>query len=332
MSNFMTTTGTFEQAMDASVRALFDTSSLNEYNNISGLELFREYDPDVPEAKLSVLSGPGRGTLTLETQAYGSNDRYKGYAMEVRLDKFTSLLEYSEEAKHFLQKAQVSKQATDVNMAVESAVQALYENWNEEIAKVFYLGFGTTNLIGGDGVALFSEAHPTRKSGVGNQANTFGTGSTHKAFTAATLVEGIDKMSRLKDNNGVQFARPKNIEVVCSHELSSTVIQAIESMYGPTTANLGLNIGSSVFLKKRGVNVGVTVLPNIPSAYQNYWFLVDKDRSRKMAARAVAWRPRVASDVTVQNGTQSYACSTLFGHHWGHFGWVFGSKGDGTAI
>jgi len=333
MSYIMTTSGTFSQAVDASVRAIFETSSLNEYNRVSGRELFREYSPDVTEAQISTLSGPGRGTLTLESQAYGINDKYKGYAMSVRLDKFSSLLEYSEETLHFLEKAQTSKQAMEISSATEGAVQALFQNWNEEIAKTFYLGFGTTNLTGGDGVALFSESHPTRKSGVGNQANTFGTGSTHKALTSASLVEAVDAMSRFKDHNGVQMTRPRNLRIVCSHELSSTAIQAIHSAYGPSTANLGLNQASKDFMALRGVmSLEVVVLPDIPYAYRNYWFLVDLDRVQKMAFRAVAWMPRIASDSEVRNGTRAYACSTLFGHQWGHWGWVFGSKGDGSAI
>lgn len=333
MSYLMTTSGTFSQAVDASVRALFQTSELNEYNQISGLELFREYSPDVPEAKATTITGPGRGSLTLEGQAYADNDRYKGYPMTLRLDKFTSMLSFTEESVHFLQQAQSAKQAMELSSAVDNAVQALYENWNEEIQKVFTLGFGTTNLTGGDGVALFSEAHPTRKSGVGNQANTFGTGSTHKAFSADNLVEALDKMARFKDHNGVQFRKPRRVRVVCSNELSSTVIKAIDSIYGPNTANLGLNTASGSFLAKRGItDIQPLVLPNIPTAYQNYWFLVDLDRAQKMAYRAVAWRPRLATEMEIANGTSKNACSTLFGHQWGHWAWAFGSKGDGSAI
>jgi hypothetical protein len=329
----MTTSGTFSQAVDASVRALFTTGELNQYNELSGLELFREFSSDVPEAKASTISGPGRGSLTLETQPYAQNDRYKGYSMTLRLDKFTSLLSFSEEAMHFLAKAQSSKQAMELNDSVDNAVLALYENWNEEHAKVFYLGFGTTNLTGGDAVALFSEAHPTRKSGVGNQANTFGTGDTHRVFSAANLVDAIDKMARFKDHNGVQFRRSRRLRVVCSPEISSTVIQAIDSIYGPSTANLGLSTASSSFLAKRGItDIQPTVLPNIPTAYKNYWFVVDLDRAQKMAYRAVAWRPRMASDTEVENGTMNNACSTLLGFHWGHWAWCFGSKGDATSI
>ncbi len=329
----MTTSGTFSQAVDASVRALFTTAELNEYNNLSGLELFREYSPDVPEAKASTISGPGRGSLTLESHPYAQNDRYKGYPMTLRLDKFTSLLSFTEESMHFLSKAQSSKQSMELSDAVDNAVLALFENWNEEHAKVFYLGFGTTNLTGGDAVALFSEAHPTRKSGVGNQANTFGSGDTHRVFSAANLVDAIDKMARFKDHNGVQFRRSRRLRVVCSPELSSTVIQAIDSIYGPNTANLGLSTASSSFLAKRGITeIMPTILPNIPTAYKNYWFVVDLDRAQKMAYRAVAWRPRVANDREIQNGTEDNACSTLFGFHWGHWAWVFGSKGDATSI
>lgn len=333
MSYVMTTSGTFSQAVDASVRALFTTSELNEYNSLSGLDLFGEYSPDVPESKLSVISGPGRGSLTLELQPYAQNDRYKGYSMTLRLDKFTSLLSFSEEALHFLGKAGSSKQASDLNGAVSDAVLALFENWNEEHAKVFYLGFGTTNLTGGDAVALFSEAHPTRKSGVGNQANTFGSGDTHRVFSAANLVDGIDKMARFKDHNGVQFRRSRRLRVVCSPELSSTVIQAIDSIYGPATANLGLSTASASFLAKRGItDIQPTVLPNIPTAYKNYWFIVDLDRAQKMAKRAVAWRPRMATDNEIEAGTMNNASSTIFGFHWGHWAWAFGSKGDASAI
>lgn len=329
----MTNRGSFSQAVDASVRALFSTFELDSYNKLYGMELATEYSPDVPDDKISNLSGPGRGSVTVETNPYAENDRYKGYPMTVRLDKFTSILRWSEESMHFLQKAQNSKRVMEVNSAVEGAVQALYQNWNEELAKVFYLGFGTTNLTGGDSVALFSEAHPTRKSGVGNQANTFGTGDTHRVMTGPNIVAAIDKMNRFKDHNGVQFLKGRRLRIVCANEYESTAIQAIDSIYGPNTANLGLNTASSSFLAKRGVtDIGVISLPDIPTAYQTYWFIIDLDRASKMFFRAAAWRPRMSTDTEVNNGTMVNASSTLFGHVWGHWGFAFGSKGDTTSI
>ena len=159
----MTSRSTFSQVVDAAVRALYDQAKLDLSNNVYGPSLgFTEYEPDVPSEQISSISGPGYGVLTLEGQLYGSNELTKGYPVTLVMKKFTSELKWTEEDLHWLKKAPSSKRAITFNSIPKYAVNALNGNLNLEACKVFYLGFGTTNLTGGDAVALFSSAHTIR--------------------------------------------------------------------------------------------------------------------------------------------------------------------------
>jgi len=225
----MTTRGSFSQVVDAAVRALYDQAKFDLSTSVYGPNLgFTQYEPDVPADQISSISGPGYGVLTVEGQQYGSNELYKGYPVTLVMNKFTSELKWTEEDLHWLKKAPSSKRAITFNSIPKSAVNALNGNLNLEACKVFYLGFGTTNLTGGDGLALFSSAHLIRKDG-STQANTFAVGDTHRAFSAANLVEAVNIMNRFKGMNAVQMLPCKRIRVLCSIELQPTVEQAINT-------------------------------------------------------------------------------------------------------
>jgi len=328
----MTTRGSFSQVVDAAVRALydqskFDLSSTTYYQRLG----FTQYEPDVPSDQLSTISGPGYGTLTLEGQQYGSNELYKGYPVTLQMRKFTSELAWTEEDLHWLKKAPSSKRAISFNSVVKAAVNALNGNLNQEACKVFYLGFGTTNLTGGDALALFSGSHTIRKTG-GTQSNMYASGDTHRAFSASNLVDAVNIMNRFVGHNNVQMLPCKRIRVACSIELQPTVEQALNSLYGPLNANLGLQTASKEAFRSRGVDIESVVLYDMPYAYRNYWFVMDLDRAAEMAWLATGWMPRM-NDVTVyENGTYKNEASTFFGYVFSGWQWVFGSKGDGSAI
>lgn len=328
----MSTRGTFSQVVDASVRALYDQAKFDLSNRLYGPSLgFTEYEPDVPGEQISSISGPGYGVLTIEGQQYGSNELYKGYPVTLVMHKFTSELTWTEEDLHWLKKSPSSKRAITFNSIPRSAVTALNGNLNLEACKVFYLGFGTTNLTGGDGLALFSSAHTIRKTG-GTQANTYAVGDTHRAFSAANLVEAVNIMDRFVGMNNVQMAPCRRIRVLCSIELKPTVDQALNSLYGPLNANLGLQTGSKQAFMQRSVDINSQVLPDMPYAYKNYWFVIDLDRAAEMAWFAKGWMPRMNEETEYSKGSYSNEASTFFGYVFSGWQWAFGSKGDGTTI
>lgn len=328
----MTTRGSFSQVVDAAVRALYDQAKFDLSTSVYGPNLgFTQYEPDVPSEQLSSISGPGYGVLTVEGQQYGSNELYKGYPVTLVMNKFTSELKWTEEDLHWLKKAPSSKRAITFNSIPKSAVNALNGNLNLEACKVFYLGFGTTNLTGGDGLALFSSAHLIRKDG-STQANTFAVGDTHRAFSAANLVEAVNIMNRFKGMNAVQMLPCKRIRVGCSIELQPTVDKAIFSVYGPDSANLGLSTASKEAFRTRGADISSQVLYDMPYAYRNYWFVMDLDRASEMAWLASGWMPRMNDVTEYQKGIYKNEASTFFGYVFSGWQWVFGSKGDGSTV
>ena len=327
--SLMMSRGTLTQVIDADVRALYDWASQDQSSQLWGTELYSEYSPDVPDEQLSAMTGPGKGTLTVEGQQYAANQIYKDYPVTVTLRKFTSELAYTEEDLHWIQKQTSSKRLSNFKSLIVNHVQALYANHNDELAKHFYLGFGTTNFTGGDGVALFSGSHPIRATG-STQSNMFST--THLPLTSDNLDTAISIMNRFQNVNGIEMRPVRRLRVVVSKENESTANQILNSLYGPLNANLGLNKASTEALRARGMDISVVCLPDIPYAYRNYWFLIDLDRSAERLQKASAWNPRMAQDTRTQNGTFYNDASTLFGIF--SLGWqhVFGSKGDSSAV
>lgn len=328
----MTTTGSFSQVVDAAVRGLFDQGKLDLSTKVYGPQLgATQYEPDVPSEQLSTISGPGYGVLTIEGNQYGSNELWKGYPVTLVLNKFTSELKWSEEDIHWIQKQPSSKRASTFNSVVKHAINALNGNLNLEACKVFYLGHGTTNLSGGDGLSLINTSHTIRKDG-STQANNFGSGDTHRALTADNLVAAVNLMNRFKGMNGVQMLPCRRIRVVVALEKEPVVNQALNSLYGPLNANVGLQTASKEAFRARGVDIEPLVAWDTPAAYKEYWTVIDLDRAAELFWLAVGWMPRMSDETEYEKGVYKNEASTLFGYVFSGWQWAFGSKGDGSAI
>lgn len=327
----MTTTGQFSQVVDAAVRALFDKHLEEQSSQLYYSSLgFQDWEPDVPSAQLTTISGPGRGGLTSEGQIYISNTKTKGYAVTATLRKYTSELSWTEEDLHWLNKANTSsKQTIDLKDISSGAVQALYQNINEDSCKALYLGFGTTFLTTGNSEALFG-SHTIIADG-SSQKNTFPTGSTHKALSGDALVEAINIMFRFKNMNAIQLRRPLKLKLVVSPELEAEAIRIVNSEYGPANNNLGLQTAGPTVVSKRGMSIEVTAAPDILYAYRNYWFLIDTERAKNRFLMAWGWKPRMNDVTDFQKGVYKNEASTYFGPVCNGWQFAFGSKGDGTA-
>jgi hypothetical protein len=326
----MTSTGVFSDVIDPSVRALFSVASEDQASELYyGNFGLTDYEPDVPGEVLSDLSGPTKAGLAGEGQEYTVVTKVKGYPVTLKMRKYTSKLQYTEEDAHWLAKSASSKRLTEIKDAVSDAVLSLNQRINEDACKVFYLGFGSTFLTVGNSEALFG-AHNIKVDG-SSQKNTFPTGDTHRAFGATALTDAISIINRYKLHNGNQVLRAKGLKLIVATELAATAFQTIDSMYGPTTANLGLQTGSAAALKRRGMDIDVTVGYDIPYAYRNYWFLSVTERAAKRAFIAWAWKPRLNSENEYHNGSMYMTGSTLFGPVVKGWQWAFGSKGDASA-
>lgn len=328
--SIMTTGGVFNDVVDATVRALFNTAVDDQASELYYQSLgLTDYEPDVPEEVLNDLSGPTKAILGGEGQEYGVVTKVNGYSVTLKLRKYTFKLSFTEEDQHWLAKSASSKRLTEIRDAVSDAVLALNQRINEDACKVFYLGFGTTFLTVGNSEALFA-AH-TIKVDASTQKNTFPTGDTHRALGSQAIVDAISIMNRYKQHNGNQYLPVRSLKLVVAHENTATANKIIFSDYGPEVANLGLQQGSMSALAKRGISIEVTTAPDIPYAYRNYWFLVDTKRAAKRAFMAWAWKPRLNQDTEYHNGTLQMYGSAFFGPVLKGWQWAFGSKGDGTA-
>lgn len=291
------------EIVDPVVQALFaetrDQLSQKQWYQTLG---YTDYEPNVPEEKLSSVSGYGAATLTVAGQSYGSDARYKGYAVTLALRKYTKELAFAEEDLHWILKSGAVKRQTEFRDVVEGAAHGLYQSVDVDAAKIFYLAHGTTFFTGGDAVALASGAHPIRKPGSSNESNLFASGETQEAFSASSLVKAIERMDRFRLNDNTQMMPCTNLLVVCSSELADTVDRTIVSEYGPDTANLGVNAASKQSFGRRGKTISYVVSPYQPYSYRNYWAVIDVVRAARMLYMAWAWRPRIGKQQDARKG------------------------------
>ena len=327
----MTTTGTFQDVIEARIRAIFERSNQEQSSELYYGELgLVDYEPDVPNEQMNDISGPDRGKLTVEGQEYGANGKYRGYPVTLTLRKYTFVLSWTEEDVHWIQKQSSSKRKTELRNSAIGAVNALQQNINEDTAKVFYLGFGTTFLNVGNSEALFG-SHTIRNGG-GSQLNTFASGGTHLALSSGAIDSAIAIMNRFQGHNAIQLKRVKTLKLLVAAELISTANQIVYSMYGPLNANLGEAKTAPTALSRRGITVNAVEVPDFPAAYSTYWFLADADRASTRAFMAWGWKPRMGRDDLTSKGTLRLVGSTLFGPFVLGWQWAFGSKGDGSNI
>ena len=326
------------EVVDASVRILFEEASEQLSNYLYYKEHgFTELSADIPEEKFSSVSGVGKGSLTVAGQQYTDNVRYKGYASTVNLKKYTSELAYSEEDLHWIGRAGSTKRILEFKNNIADHVNALNANVNSDAAKLFYLGQGTIFFAGvGDSVPLFDQAHPIRKSGATANPNLFYTGfgasTTHLAFDADPLVEAIQRMNRFTLNDDTQMLPCKRLRILCSNENQETVARVLTSMYGPDTSWLGKNSASKEFQAGLGRTIDFRIIPDMPYAYKDYWFVEDLDRANKMLWMIWGWKPRLNNQSEYRKGTYYNDGSVLFAPHAADWRFGFASKGDGTAV
>lgn len=318
----MNTLGVFQDVVDSQIHSIVDEASELAAQELEGTQMFQMYQIDKNDEKIQGMAAAGYGTLTLEGQQYAANTLWRDYPVNVTVRKYTSELVYTEEDVYFLERMQSSGNDTGVQLKLgsitDNAIPPLVGNINVDIAKSLYLGFGTTFFTGGDGEALFSASHPISATG-GTQSNT-GT----SVFSASALRTTIDAMNRFQTQNGRRMKKVRRFVVVCHSDLEADVQQALDSMYGPGNANLGLQTASKAQFQARGVEASYVTLTEIPAAYHNYWFVVDLDRAARRFFLAYAWLPRSNQHTIVRNGTFAIDSSTIAGPVHLGFQHVFG--------
>lgn len=321
----MTTTGVFSDIVDPLVRTYFDYSKDDIFNQIDGNELFTEYEPDTPSEQIGGIAGAGYGTLTVEGQQYGSNELWKEYKRQITIRKYTSELKWTDIDEHWIAKGNAQKRQMTLDSIASNGLRPLIGNVNRDIAKMFYLANGTTFFTGGNSEALVSASHTIRKTGA-TQTNII---TSNPGLSTDAVQTGINQMNRFKGMNDVQLQKIRRLRLVVPVELEATALQIKDSLYGPSNALLGLQKSSETFMAKRGIDFGVITLPELPSSYSTYWWLVDLDRAKNRLLLGWGWKPRMASKTNIENGTYQIDASTYFGPH--ATGWQFIAQSTGAG-
>lgn len=317
----MTSTGKFAGVIDAGVRAYFDSSKEDILSSIEGNSLFTEYELDTPNEVVDGIAGAGYGTLTVEGQEYGENEMYREYSASATPRKYTSKLSWTKEDIHWFSKANQQKRLFKLDSIASNGLRPIIGNINRDIAKMFYLGMGTTFFTGGDAVALIASNHPIRATS-STQSNT-----ATAAFAPSSLATAIDTMNRFQGQNGVQLSKVRRFALVGGIEQEKNFQQVLDSMYGPGNANLGLQTSSRAQFSSRGVQASYIILPEIPTAYANYWWVVDLDRAVNRLFLGWGWKPELASDTHPGNGTYEVDADTLFAPFAMGWQFIYGSTG-----
>lgn len=272
-----------------------------EYQNLG----YKDSDAEIRDPQFDNFTGLGLATLTGEKQPYSSEEKDQTSTVTISPQKWTNSIDISEEQLRF-------KLWPQINEGTGAIANSLYGRIDTEAAKLFYLGFGTTFQSGPDSLSLFNAAH-TRVSTSGTQSNT--TTNTLSYENLKTAAQAID---RFEDDKGIQLMPCRNLCLIVAREKKERAIEVLRSIGNPDNAQRVSNVFNT------GESTIQLVTANwIPrTTYNNYWFLVDKERASMMLHMVWGWRPRFDSDNAIKNGTKIYTGSAMFKP--GFQAWQFG--------
>lgn len=268
---------------------------------------YKDIEADAKDPQYENFSGLGRAVLTGEGQPYNREDKVQGYKVTISPQKYTKAAVITEEMLRF-------NLWPEINDVVASSANSVNQIVDENAAKIFYLGFGTTFMTGGDSQALFSASHPMKDGST--QSNTLGT----VPLTYDNLKIARQTLDRMYDDKGVPMQVCRNLRLIVAQEGKEKAMEVLRSIGNPDSANRV----SNVFANGTG-SIDLKVASWIPSAYGKYWFLVDLDRASKLSKMVWGWRPRFDSDKVVNNGTKVYTASVYFQPGFQSFQHVVGS-------
>ncbi len=316
------------QVVDPAIVNAFDQSLLQITNTVQYKKFpFKEYEIETTGDKMSSLSGYGAGSLTVEGQSYALDYKYNGFSKTIVVRKYTKRVPYTEELDYFLKK-RAAAGVYEVDSMMKGLARGLLLNWEQDFAKVFYLGQTTTFITGGDGVSLINASHPAQKPGVAVQSNiVLASGVTNPVLNVTSMKAASIQLDRILDDAGVLVSPVTNLGLVCSRQLWETAFRLKASEYGPDTANLGFGQVSPTITAAIGKSFQVLALHHMPDAFANYWFLVDLDKMKEMLVMAKAWEPRIHERMKDIDGVENILASTLFGPNPIDWRWIVGSTG-----
>jgi len=173
---------------------------------------------------------------------------------------------------------------TFAKLRARGLARAMANTKQVKAADVFNNGF-SSSYLGGDGVALFSSAHPTIS---GNQSNIIGTSD----LSESSLETGLIAISKLKDDRGILIGAqavslhvPTDLVFTADQILNSTLSTTIGVNPG-TTTNGATNLNDINSIRNQGM-VPKGFFVNRRFTDTNNWFLkTDVPNGAKMFVRS----------------------------------------------
>lgn len=282
-----------------------ELSSRLEYAKLG----FNDFTAPILNPQFENFSGLGLAVLTGEQAPYAREDLVQGTKVTITPRKYTKAINITEEMLRFNLWPEINNLTTAVAHATTGRI-------DQEAAKIFYLGFGTTNFTGGDGVALYSASH-TMADG-STQSNTLGTAP----LSYDNLKLAAQRLDRFYNDKGIQLLPCRKLRLIVARENKERAEEVLRSIGNPDNANRV----SNVFNNGDGY-IDYVVSNWIPadSAYKYNWFLIDMERASLMLQMVWGWKPKFDSDNIVNNGTKIYTGSTMFRPGFQAFQWTIGS-------
>lgn len=292
---------------DPRIRKIWDEKDTQLSKRLEYSEIgLHDYNAEILDSQFENFTGLGLANQTGELEPYNREDLAQGYKVTITPKKFTKAINISEEMLRF-------NLWPKINNLVTATANAINARINTDAAKILYLGFGTTFFTGGDGVALFSAAHPAREAA--NQSNTLGT----IPLTYDNLKTACQTLDRFYDDKGIQLIPTQKLRLVVARENKERAEEVLRSIGNPDSANRINNVFSN------GGSIELRVANWIPTGYSKYWFLMDMERASQMAFMVWGWRPKFDSDNIVNNGSKIYTASTMFAPGFQSWQWICGS-------
>ena len=226
-----------------------------------------------------LFTGFGTAPVKSEGAAVQYDDAQEGYTARYTHETVALAFAVTEEAM------EDNLYDTFAKLRARGLARAMANTKQVKAADVFNNGF-STSYLGGDGVALFSAAHPT--IGDGNQSNTLGATDLSEASLETALIT----VSKTKDDRGILIgAQAESLHV--PSDLAFTADQILNSQMttvigvNPTTAANGATNQNKInSIRNQGLVPGGFYV-NRRFTDTNAWYLkTDVPNGSKMFVRA----------------------------------------------
>lgn len=293
---------------DPRIRGIWDEKQTQLSTRLEYADLgLVDHTAEILDSKFENFTGLGIAQATGEKEPYNREDINQAYSVTITPVKFTKAIDITEEMLRF-------NLWPKINNLVSGVANALNARINTDVAKIFYLGFGTTFFTGGDGVALFSASHP------------MGDGTTQSNTLSAVplnydnLKSACQRLDRFYDDKGIQLLPCQKLRLIVARENKEKAEEVLRSIGNPDSANRVSNVFNS-----NGGYIDLKVANWIPSTYSKYWFVIDMERAAMLSRVVWGWRPKFDDDKVINNGTKVYTGSVMFKPGFQSWQWIIGS-------